>query len=1839
MSDFRIEIPIDVTTNANMGQLQQLETLLNKIYSSFQKDRSAAQGVFDAATSGAGRAASAIGQIDTAADKAAQAFDDVGDAANEAGSEGESAAQQAGQAAEELGESVSEAADAYEDVGDAAQQAGHESGSAFTQASSNVDQFTQRVQKSERTLRQAFKEKMQLILEALDKASPALRNIVNTVKGLTAKAWHIAVKMKDMITAPFRKIKDLITSPIVMTLSMAGITMGAGSFVSTFSEFSAGMSNVKALSGATKEEFARLTQTAENLGATTKFTATEAAEGMQYLAMAGWETEKIIDAMPGLLDLAAAGGTSLGTAADIVSDVMTAMGMSANEASTAADIFAKTATSTNTTIENLGETLKYAAPIAHSFGLELSEVSTITGMMANAGIKGSQAGTAIRSSLLAMASPAKDAQEAMKALGLSFADEQGKMKDMKTIIGDLQEAFAGLSEQDKLAYADSLFGKYASSAWLGVIAQGADEYERLFEAIDNSEGAAKEMANTQLDNLAGDMTLLQSAVDGMKISLMKELNPYLRSAVQWVTSKIPEITEKLSGMLKTGLEKAKELKSFISGVFNSADFQNADGFAGKFFVAWDKIIAEPFQNWWNGGGQQTILNAVGKMGKGLGDLYHGIISGIFAALKGQDIDFEGLNITGLAKAGAEAAKEFVSSFMEAFDLKGLFGEMPGLLKAALIGIGGIKAGGTIFSLAKDISTVKLAFKGVSAMAAPAASSIASVGTSAVTAAAGAGKAVSMFGLLKAGLMAIPVWGWVAAAALAAVAIGVVAYKNAQEAHRQELLNAGNDVRAAASAYEESARRVQDAASTIDEIKEIEIRIKQNKQENQNEIQQTKAELAEVQDRIVWLEARLADTTLKEEDIAAYKAELDEIKSRKAEIEAILAADTLTPEQISAYQTELEGVKGRKAEVEAALASGTLTPEEVTAYQSELEALTGREVELTAALAEGRLTASDVEAYQAELDALNGREVELNAALASGTLTPEQIAEYQAELDALKGKEAELKAIIAADSLTAEQVQTYASQLAVLKGREEEINVALASGTLTPEQAAQYESELEILRSREEKLTLKLEGLGVTSAGILFAASLAESIDGKESEISVIMAKSSLTKDQINSYTSELEKIYTREAEIELLQAGASLSPTEVAEYGAALEGIQSRTAEIEAKIADGGLTEEQIKALSEEYATLKTQEAAITIMLSGQSLTEEQLAAIASEYEKLETKRAEINAELNDAGLGITDLEKISAALAAIGDKQAVLNFEFSAGSLQTADLEAYNQQLETLYGHLVELSGGQITEEDVAAGRATEERQQQVQDTLRTQASTALTELETELVKKRDMIPELVERRGEYEAGYQADLEVQDRLSQARADLMQLEAERANLVAQDALLQARAESKTDSYSWDDYYDWFYDTGMPAMQAIKENYNDNIATVKDENGMPVTFQMHGPTDFLWTDDAFSSYLSMIQDAEQQATKRTEANNGDYLAYNESLKGIYSGEVSLATGRVFEGTDLAGMTLEQVTENYAQLDETGRQLWQDAVMALDAVNQQTDYLAESDKTQAVDVVDIVAKAEVMQQVQEQVQAAADSYSAMDENQRAAFAASEEGQATLSAINEALEAIGGQDISSLDEINNALEQIKNADLSSFSLTDAQVAFVALGGDASGAKTSVDALRTALRNLDGTTATTTVTNNVYNNTYNRTSTTPAKNASGGIYDGAFLSWVAEDGPEAIIPLGSERRNRGIDLWLQAGEILGVAEFAEGGIMAPYGKALDSLPDEAWDEGDTPKPSPMGGNGGGGGNTFSITVEANPTFQIEGGDSEDILDKLRDKQRELAELLGGAMADQLEDIVSNMV
>ncbi|NLM86728.1 MAG: phage tail tape measure protein, partial [Clostridiales bacterium] len=337
-------------------------------------------------------------------------------------------------------------------IKESAQQAGNQAKQGMNAAGQSVDKFTQRIEKSQKTLRGMFKEKLKLIIEALDKASPVIKSLWTSLRGMAGKAWHVAVRMTDFITAPFRKLYNMITSPITLALSVAGIGMGAGDLVTTFKDFSTGMSAVKALTSASDVEFQKLTPTAKDLRATTVFSASETSMGMQYLAMSGWDTNQILAAMPGLLDLAAAGATDLAVASDIVANVMNAMGMAAEQAGHAADIFAKTATSSNTTIEYLGETLKYAAPIAHSFGSSLEEVSAVAGMMANAGIKGSMAGTAIRSSLLSMATPTAEAAKLMNSLGLSFSNADGSMKGMSEIVRNLQTAFSTLTEAQRLQY-------------------------------------------------------------------------------------------------------------------------------------------------------------------------------------------------------------------------------------------------------------------------------------------------------------------------------------------------------------------------------------------------------------------------------------------------------------------------------------------------------------------------------------------------------------------------------------------------------------------------------------------------------------------------------------------------------------------------------------------------------------------------------------------------------------------------------------------------------------------------------------------------------------------------------------------------------------------------------------------------------------------------------------------------------------------------------------------------------------------------------------------------------------------------------------------------------------------------------------------------------------------------------------------------------------------------------------------------------------------------------------------------------------------------------------------
>ena len=337
--------------------------------------------------------------------------------------------------------------------------------------------------------------------------------------------------------------------------------------INTAAEFEQGMSKVQAITRANAEDMALLTAKAKELGRQTQFTARQSADAMSYLGMAGWNTQEILKGMPGLLNLAAAGGTDLARTADIVSDDLTAFGLAADQAGHMADVFAYTITRTNTNVEMLGETMKYAAPVAHAFGASMEETAALAGLMANSGIKASQAGTALRMGFLRLAGPPKqaakametlgmdmsemskqqaEAQAAMKALGIQLSDTSGPRK-MSAIITELRTKMQGLTREQKLATMGAIFGKNASTGWLAVIESAPEKFDQLVNEMDKCNGEAERMAKTMNNNAKGAMTRLKSAMESASISLGGVFLPILADAGDGLA--------KFAGLVATAAEK------------------------------------------------------------------------------------------------------------------------------------------------------------------------------------------------------------------------------------------------------------------------------------------------------------------------------------------------------------------------------------------------------------------------------------------------------------------------------------------------------------------------------------------------------------------------------------------------------------------------------------------------------------------------------------------------------------------------------------------------------------------------------------------------------------------------------------------------------------------------------------------------------------------------------------------------------------------------------------------------------------------------------------------------------------------------------------------------------------------------------------------------------------------------------------------------------------------------------------------------------------------------------------------------------------------------------------
>lgn len=341
--------------------------------------------------------------------------------------------------------------------------------------------------------------------------------------------------------------------------------------VDTFAAFQSQMSAVQAISGASAQDMAALAEKAKEMGASTSFTAAEAGQALEYMAMAGWKTGDMLDGLEGIMHLAAASGEDLASTSDIVTDALTAFGLKASDSGHFADVLAVASANANTNVGLMGETFQYAAPVAGALGYSIEDVAVAIGLMANSTIKGSSAGTALRSMLTNLAKPSKDVAEYMEALGVSLTDSQGQMRSLSELIGILRERFSQLTEAQKTEYAAGIAGKEAMSGLLAIVNASEEDYRKLEEAINSCNGAAKQMSETRLDNYAGQITLLNSAVDGLKLTVGEQLTPLLANIASGATTAVNGLNELL--------EVCPGLSSVLVGLVTAAGALTA-AFAG-----------------------------------------------------------------------------------------------------------------------------------------------------------------------------------------------------------------------------------------------------------------------------------------------------------------------------------------------------------------------------------------------------------------------------------------------------------------------------------------------------------------------------------------------------------------------------------------------------------------------------------------------------------------------------------------------------------------------------------------------------------------------------------------------------------------------------------------------------------------------------------------------------------------------------------------------------------------------------------------------------------------------------------------------------------------------------------------------------------------------------------------------------------------------------------------------------------------------------------------------------------------------------------------------------------
>lgn len=370
--------------------------------------------------------------------------------------------------------------------------------------------------------------------------------------GLDSSGIEKGLKKLGNITS-----KGMKAATVAVTGTATALGGVATAAIKAGSDFEAQMSRVQAISGATGKELEELRSQAVELGADTSFSASEAAQGMENLAAAGFETNEIMDAMPGLLDLAAASGEDLASSSDIAASTLRGFGLAASEAGHVADVLAENANRTNSSVAETGEAMKYIAPLARAAGISMEETAAAIGIMANAGIQGSQAGTTLRGALSRLSKPTADMQQAMNELGIEFYDSEGKMLSLADQVGMLKSAMEGMTDEQKNNYLVTLYGQEALSGMLALINEGPDSLASLTAAYEECDGSAQTAAATMQDNLKGAVEELSGSAESLGIVFYDSVAGSLKEAAQSATESVNNITDAFNnGGLNSAIEAA-----------------------------------------------------------------------------------------------------------------------------------------------------------------------------------------------------------------------------------------------------------------------------------------------------------------------------------------------------------------------------------------------------------------------------------------------------------------------------------------------------------------------------------------------------------------------------------------------------------------------------------------------------------------------------------------------------------------------------------------------------------------------------------------------------------------------------------------------------------------------------------------------------------------------------------------------------------------------------------------------------------------------------------------------------------------------------------------------------------------------------------------------------------------------------------------------------------------------------------------------------------------------------------------------------------------------------------